>query len=192
MTEKHQISYEWDVTYNLFEDYQDTGPEVRDHLDIGDDEVPSIEQMEDLEEKSPFAYPSRQLMTGVKNNVEMTIWNESEKEFPGGELTNIQLMIPIGGTYTQSSAGKNYHIPSLEPGEKHDVTVEVGRPGKVNAAEFSFNLLSEDNNEVEVWNRSTGEKTKSISVTIADREKLRILSELHKIRRVLEEQSMEK
>ena len=187
MTEEYQISYDWDISYNLFQDPQDIGPETREYLDIGIDEVPTVDQMNELDTLTPFDYPGRQLITGVRNNIEIQLKNEGEQIFPGCRLTNIELMIPIGGTYTQTISRSNYRVPPLEPNEKYSLRIDAGRPGKVNIGDFSFELIPDDDGEeIKIWNRTTGEETTNFSITIVDKDRLRTLSELHKIRQIME------
>jgi len=142
-------------------------------------EIPNIFVAVENEPDIEFRNESSELVRGVENTLTLRFENIGENDFPGGELTQIEITSGMSGGVEYDG---RVEIPEIPVGETRDaeVTIDIYSEGMCG---IQARIELDGRGTVEL--DGSGNNTLSKALLSIPRENLRIISELEEIKNAL-------
>lgn len=184
----------------------DTLSEADSHFEnIPDEDIPEYDGYVLSIERSRF-YPSdrladeevghelgsmvdaRDIVSATGHTAELTVMNQGDQKFPGGELYDIKVLYGTGVKYEAHSVNETVSLPPIDIDGYEIITTEIGPPESPPLCVVQFKIRSSDGENVMLLPEKEGPSINGIDIKapVFDRTSLRILKELQDIKQVLE------
>jgi len=132
---------------------------------------------------------ARDIISATDHVAELLIENRSERQFPGGWITDITVFYGTGVQYDRHQITEDVEIEPIEAGEKTTVIAPIGPPESPPLCLIDFKISSINDKKVIIHPSDEGPSKNGIRLKapVIDRESLRILRELTEIKSYLGE-----